>query len=384
MKRYLKHFISAESAGGVALMAAAALALLIANSPLAQFYFDLLHLPLFGSTIVHWINDGLMALFFLVVGLEIKRQWLQGELTSWQARALPGIAALGGMIVPAIIYLSFNWSDPLHARGWAIPAATDIAFALGVLTLLGRLVPASLKVFLTTLAIIDDMGAVAIIAVFYSEDLSLLMLGGAVLIYGLLYLLNRAGTCSLWPYLLLGGLLWALVLKSGVHATIAGLMLGFVIPLRLGRAEDSPLRRLEHRLHPLSTFFIVPLFGFANAGIAFGALPQGALTHPVTLGIVAGLFLGKQIGVLGFSWLTIRLGLAQLPPRAQWTHMVGVSILCGIGLTMSLFIGLLAFADAPELQNLLKLGVLIGSIVSGLVGALFLVLAGRKGANPHP
>ncbi len=320
-----------------------------------------------------------MAVFFLLVGLEIKREMLDGQLSTWARRALPGIAAIGGMLVPAAIYVAFNAGNPATLRGWAIPAATDIAFALGVLSLLGPRVPVSLKLFLTALAILDDLGAVAIIAVFYTADLTAGMIGLAALTLALLAGLNRFGVVRLWPYLLLGIALWYFVLRSGIHATIAGVALALAIPVRPSpghpEAADSPLHRLEHGLQPWVAFCIVPIFGFANAGVSFAGLDAATLFGPVPLGIAFGLFLGKQLGVFAFAWATIRTGLADLPANATWAQLYGVALLCGIGFTMSLFIGLLAFPASPELADATKVGVLAGSLAAAIGGALLLRIA---------
>jgi NhaA family Na+:H+ antiporter len=360
-------------------MGVAALALVVANSPAAGLYFGVLKTYVLGLSVLHWVNDALMAVFFLLVGLEIKREMLDGQLSTWPRRALPGIAALGGMIVPALIYLAFNDGPDGHPRGWAIPAATDIAFALGVLSLLGPRVPISLKVFLTALAILDDLGAVLIIAVFYTGDLNLYALGGAAFVLLLLNGLSRSGFSDLKPYLLLGMVLWVLVLMSGVHATLAGVALALTIPLRVspGRPEDtaSPLHRLEHVLQPWVAFLIVPVFGFANAGVSFAGLSLASLLGSVPLGVACGLFVGKQVGVFAFSWAAIRMDWADLPANATWPQFYGVVLLCGIGFTMSLFIGLLAFPNSAELQDATKLGVLLGSVLSGVVGAAVLRLA---------
>jgi len=381
-RRLLKN----EASGGLILMAVAVAALVIANSPLAPLYFGLLKTYALGLSVLHWINDALMAVFFLLVGLEIKREFLDGQLSTWSRRVLPGIAATGGMIAPALIYAAFNLGDPATLRGLAIPAATDIAFALGVLALLGSRVPVSLKVFLTALAILDDLGAVAIIAVFYTADLSVVMLALSAATLAALYGLNRWGVRALWPYLLLGAVLWYFVLRSGVHATLAGVALALTIPIRVtpGRpdAADSPLHRLEHGLHGWVTFLIVPIFGFANAGVSFSGLSASALLGPVPLGVALGLFLGKQIGVFGFSFLAIRTGLADLPANASWAQLYGVSLLCGIGFTMSLFIGLLAFPLSAELQDATKIGVLAGSLLSGIAGALLLLLTRPDQGRP--
>jgi NhaA family Na+:H+ antiporter len=309
--------------------------------------------------------------FFLLVGLEIKREVVDGELSTWPRRILPGVAAAGGMLVPALVYLAFQGGDPVTMHGWAIPAATDIAFALGILSLLGKRVPVSLKVFLTALAIIDDLGAVLIIAVFYTSDLALWALAGAGVALAALIAMNRLKVTALTPYLVVGAVLWWLTLQSGVHATLAGVALALTIPLRRspGAPDDahSPLHRLEHAIQPWVAFLVVPIFGFANAGVSFAGLSFSALLAPVPLGVAAGLFLGKQVGVFGSVWLLVRLGLAERPARATWRQVYGVAVLCGIGFTMSLFIGLLAF-NSPELQEATKLGVLAGSLLSAGLG----------------
>lgn len=375
----LRDFLHSEAAGGIVLMVVAALALVVANSPAAPLYFGALKSYVLGLSVLHWINDALMAVFFLLVGLEIKREMLDGQLSSWSRRVLPGFAALGGMVAPALIYVAFNLDAPESLRGWAIPTATDIAFALGVLSLLGSRVPASLKVFLTALAILDDLGAVIIIAVFYTAGLSGLYLGlaGATLVA--LIALNRLGVMRLAPYLLLGLALWYFTLKSGVHATLAGVALALTIPLTPSPAKPdstvSPLHRLEHGLHPYVAFLVIPIFGFANAGVSFAGLGLSTLAAPVPIGIMLGLFLGKQIGVFGFSWLAIRTGFADLPARASWAQFYGIALLCGIGFTMSLFIGLLAFPDSEALQSQTKIGVIAGSLLSGVSGWLLLRLA---------
>lgn len=370
----LRSFLQQEASGGIILMTSAALALIVANSALGRTYFDALHVDLAGMSLLHWINDGLMALFFLLVGLEIKRELAEGALSTWPRRALPGIAAAGGMIVPALIYVALNVGSPETLRGWAIPAATDIAFALGVLALLGSRAPVSLKIFLTALAILDDLGAVLIIAFFYASELSLTYLGLAALTLAALFALNRAGITRLAFYLVLGAVLWVFVLKSGIHATLAGVALAAAIPLRSRGAVEhahSPLHRLEHALTPWIAFLIVPIFGFANAGVSLSGMTPSAMLDPVPLGVAAGLFFGKQIGVFGFAWIAIRLRLASLPAHATWLQLYGVAALCGIGFTMSLFIGLLAFAD-PHLQDEAKMGVLAGSLLSALVGWLII------------
>ncbi|MET0367312.1 MAG: Na+/H+ antiporter NhaA [Methylobacterium sp.] len=382
----LRRLLTSEAGGGLVLMASAALALVVANSSLAEVYFAALKAHLGPLSVLHWINDALMAAFFLLVGLEIKREMLDGRLRTWPDRILPGVAALGGMMAPALVYIAVNWHSPETLRGWAIPAATDIAFALGVLALIGSRVPVSLKVFLTALAIIDDLGAVVIIAAFYTADLSLPMLGGAAATLAVLYGLNKAGVSRLSPYLVLGVVLWLFVLKSGVHATIAGVLLALTIPLRLSRGTPddpaSPLHRLEHAIHPWSAYLVLPIFGFANAGVSLVGFEPRMLLDPVTLGVALGLFLGKQLGVFGFVLACVKTGLAQRPAHASWAQVYGVALLCGVGFTMSLFIGLLAFADAPALESEVKVGVLAGSIACIVAGALVLLVApARPGAR---
>ena len=374
----LAHFLANEAAGGYVLMVAAALALIVANSPLAPSYFAALNTHLgfalgpihLDESVLHWINDGLMALFFLLVGLEIKREVLDGQLSRPADVILPGAAALGGVILPAAIYLFFNLRHPDSVAGWAIPSATDIAFALGVLALLGSRVPTSLKVFLTAIAIMDDLAAIVIIALFYTEHL--MALAGAGVALAVLVALNRLKVISLWPYLLLGVVLWFLVLESGVHATLAGVALALTIPLRAD--ERCPLHRLEHALHKPVAFGVTPIFGFANAGLSFAGIGLSALLDPVPLGVALGLFLGKQVGVFGVSFGMIRMGWARPPAGASLAQLYGVAVLCGIGFTMSLFIGGLAFSD-PLLIDETKIGVLAGSLVSALLGVAILRLA---------
>ncbi|WP_199707259.1 Na+/H+ antiporter NhaA [Teichococcus wenyumeiae] len=388
IRSVMRRFLDSEASGGLVLMAVAAAAILVANSPLAESYFHLLHIYAGPLSVSHWINDALMAVFFLLVGLEIKREMLDGQLSSWSRRVLPGVAAAGGMLVPALIYTAFNHDSPEAMRGWAIPTATDIAFALGVLSLLGSRVPASLKVFLAALAIIDDLGAVVIIAIFYTSNLSLPDLAGAAVLLAVLYGLNRGGVRSLVPYLLLGVVLWVLVFRSGVHATVAGVLLALTIPIQKtpgapeAHGDLSPLHKLEHALSKPVAFIIVPVFGFANAGVSFAGLSSDILLAPLTLGVALGLLLGKVVGVFGFSALMIRLKLADLPSGASWAQFFGVAILCGIGFTMSLFIGLLAFAEQPLLQSEVKFGILGGSILAGLLGYLLLRVVKRKAARP--
>lgn len=386
---FLQAFLRSEALGGYVLMLAAVVALIVANSPLAAGYFDILGTKLgfqvgpvmLKESVLHWINDGLMAVFFLLVGLEIKREVLDGQLRGAARIVLPGIAALGGMAMPALIYVLLNLGSPDTLRGWAIPAATDIAFALGILALLGSRVPTSLKVFLTALAILDDLGAIVIIALFYTSELNLFALAMAGALLACLFCLNRAGVLRLAPYLLIGAVLWYFVLKSGVHATLAGVVLALTIPLRpqnQGRAgEHSPLHALEHALHKPVALLIVPLFGFANAGVSFAGMGLSSLAQPVPLGVALGLFLGKQLGVFGFAWLAIRAGVASLPRHASFTQLYGVALLCGIGFTMSLFIGALAFTD-PAAVDATKIGVLTGSLASAVAGFLLLRTGGSS------
>jgi NhaA family Na+:H+ antiporter len=375
-----RSFIESEASGGIILMAVAALALVAANSPLSEYYFGLLKIYVGGLSILHWVNDALMAVFFLLVGLEIKREMISGQLSNWSRRALPGFAAVGGMVVPALIFLAFNEGETI--RGWAIPTATDIAFSLGVLSLLGSRVPLSVKVFLTALAIIDDLGAVIIIALFYSEGLNVPALAGVAAVFTILMLMNMTGIVRLWAYLVLGVILWILVFKSGIHATIAGVLLALTIPLRGAKGEtDSPLVELEHAIQPWVAFLIVPIFGFANAGVSFSGVSLSNLGDPVPLGVAAGLFVGKQIGVFSFAWLAIKLRLAERPAGTSWLQMYGVATLCGIGFTMSLFIGLLAYANSPLLQDETKLGVLLGSVLSAVMGAFLLSLSSKRPAK---
>ena len=371
----IRRFLESQSSAGIVLMGAAALALVLANSPLGPRYETILHAYVGPLSVGHWINDALMAVFFLLVGLEIKREMLDGQLSTWPRRVLPGIAAAGGMLVPALVYLALNQGPT--AAGWAIPAATDIAFALGVIALLGNRVPASLRVFLAALAILDDLGAVLIIAVFYTAKLSIPDLAGAAVAIMVLVSFNRLGVRRLTPYLLVGAILWVLVFRSGIHATLAGVVLAFTIPMQCtpGRPDgdsDSPLHRLEHALHLPVGFVVVPIFGLANAGVAVLALPAEALVAPVTLGVALGLLIGKVTGVFGFSMLAVRLGLADMPAHAGKRQLLGLALLCGIGFTMSIFITLLAFPGSQILQAEAKLGVLAGSFVSGLLGYLLL------------
>lgn len=382
----LRRFLDGQSSAGLVLMGAAAAALIIANSRLGPGYEALLHAYFGPLSVAHWINDALMAVFFLLVGLEIKREILDGQLSTWSRRILPGIAAAGGMIVPALVFVVFNQGATM--RGWAIPAATDIAFALGVISLLGKRVPASLRIFLTALAIIDDLGAVIIIAFFYTANLSIIDLAGAVAVVVALISINRFGVRSLTPYLLLGLLLWILVFRSGVHATLAGVVLALTIPMdrtpvRPDGETRSPLHRLEHFLHMPVGFLVVPIFGLANAGVPVLSLPAEALAAPVTLGVALGLLVGKVVGVFGLSMLAIRIGLADAPAHASRLQMLGIAFLCGIGFTMSLFITLLAFPGEALLQSEAKIGILAGSFLAGVVGCVILRWAKPEIHNPR-
>jgi len=382
----LREFIDSEAASALPLLAAALLALVLANSPLAGSVQGLLDTRLglswkfvdLDKPLLLWINDGLMALFFLLVGLEIKREVMEGSLSQPSQVALPIAGAIGGMAAPAVLYAAFNWRDAVALGGWAIPAATDIAFSLGVLAALGSRVPLALKVFLTTLAIVDDLGSILIIAIFYTDHLSLLALALAALFIAGLAILNATGVRRLAPYLVLGALLWVSVLKSGVHATLAGVVLALFVPLKqAGEAEDArPAIRLEQAIKPWSAWFIMPVFAFANAGLPLAGLSLANLTAPLPLGIVAGLFLGKQIGIMLGAGLLIVSGMAAMPAGASWWRLYGVAILGGIGFTMSLFIGTLAFGDAARHAEV-RLGVLAGSLLSALVGYAALRLAPR-------
>jgi NhaA family Na+:H+ antiporter len=372
-------FVKTEAAGGIVLIVATVLALVLANSPLGPAYRAALHGSIGPLSLHHWINDGAMALFFLLVGLELKRELLVGDLTRWQDRILPGAAALAGMVVPGLLYLAIaGRTGGAEINGWAIPAATDIAFALGILGLLGTRVPPSLKVLLTAIAVIDDLGAIIIIAVFFTSQIAVLPLLAAAVAIAALFTLSRLRVRALWPYLGVGACLWVAVLLSGVHATLAGVVTAAFIPLTRSDGAPSPLHRLEHALHPYVAFGIVPLFALANAGVAFAGLGAGAVTGVVPLGILAGLVIGKQIGVFGALAAVIASGQAAMPTGAGWRHIHGVSILCGIGFTMSLFIGGLAFGEDLHLQDGVKVGVLAASAVSALMGYLVLRIAGRS------
>jgi len=389
----LHNFLRLEGAGGLVLMAAAVLALIVANSPLAVHYKALLDLPLsirVGSVgidkpLLLWINDGLMAVFFFLIGMELKREVLEGHLSSLRQASLPAFAAAGGMVVPAAFYTAFNWTDSVAMKGWAIPTATDIAFALGVLSLLGKRVPTALKAFLLSIAIFDDLGAIVIIALFYTAELSTGSLAVSAGLILALALLNRAGVMKPAAYVLIGIGLWVAVLKSGVHATLAGVVLAMFIPLKVPDQSrsvipESPLRHLEHTLHPWVAFGILPVFAFANAGVSIMGLSMSDTFHPVPLGIVTGLFIGKQIGILAFCWIGIRARLASFPESVSWRQLHGAALLCGIGFTMSLFIASLAFEQGgTSYMGLERLGILIGSLVSGLLGYFVLRVAAADG-----
>ncbi|MFJ2546993.1 Na+/H+ antiporter NhaA [Pseudomonas sp. NPDC087612] len=380
-------FFQLEAASGLLLIAAAALALIINNSPLSYLYNGLLDVPVvaqigalkIAKPLLLWINDGLMALFFLLIGLEVKREVVDGHLSKPSQIVLPGAAAIGGMVVPALIYWFLNKDNPAAVAGWAIPMATDIAFALGVLALLGKRVPVSLKLFLMTLAIIDDLGAIIVIALFYSGTLSSLSLGLAAACLLVLIAMNRMGVVKLGPYMVVGLILWVCVLKSGVHATLAGVTLALCIPLRTKNAEPSPLLSLEHALHPWVAYGILPLFAFANAGVSLAGVSLESFTHHVPMGIAVGLLVGKTLGVFGFAWVMIKAGMAALPAGANWGQVLGVAILCGIGFTMSLFVGSLAFVPgSSEYAGMDRMGILTGSILAALIGYGITALSSRK------
>ena len=400
---FVKRFIALEAAGGLVLLLAAALALVIEHSPLQPLMQQVLHTEMGGLSVLLWINDALMAVFFLLIGLEIKRERLQGHLASRQQFLLPMIAACGGVIVPALIFWYCNQTDAIAMRGWAIPTATDIAFALCVMQLLGNRVPHALKVTLVTIAIIDDLIAVIVIALFYTAEINLMALGSAAALLGILGVLNHQNVRSLTPYLAVGVLLWICVLTSGVHATIAGVLLALFIPLRLKEGDkppcdppaarvallrwvqkqlmprhgDSPALRLEHALHPYVAFGIMPLFALANAGVSLAGMSLQMLTEPITIGIALGLFFGKQIGVMLASMAAIALGICKLPQNTRWSQYYGMSILCGIGFTMSLFIGGLAYTDAVH-QHAMRVGVLVGTVAASLAGYAVLRILGNN------
>ncbi|GAF52482.1 Na+/H+ antiporter NhaA [Psychrobacter sp. NPDC078370] len=387
--RRIKAFFEFEAAGGIVLALAAIAAMIIANSPLNVWYEGFIHAPVaiqIGEFAIakdahHWINDGLMAVFFFLVGLELKREVLIGELSNVKQIILPAGAALGGMIMPAIVYLLFNYNEPEFWKGWAIPAATDIAFALGILSLLGNRVPNSLKVFLVSIAIFDDIGAILIIALFYTSELSLESLAVAGLCLPFLYVLNRRNVTNITPYLLIGLIMWIAVLKSGIHATLAGVVLALFIPM-FDRTdpEHSPLEELEHDLHNTVAFGILPIFAFANSGISLEGAGFAELFHSVPLGIAAGLFIGKQLGVMFMCWLIFKLGISTMPKGMDYKQIYGAALLCGVGFTMSLFIGGLAFAGDTTMFDE-RLGIIMGSIVSGIAGYIMLKMSLKDNAS---
>lgn len=377
----IQRFLKLESAGGILLLFSAAVAMLLANSPLSSQYNDFLNLPVslqigsfsINKTLIHWINDGFIAVFFVLVGMEVKKELFEGALSSYQQAIFPAIAAVGGMIVPALVYWFIAKQDPSLANGWAIPMATDIAFALGIMALLSKQVPLPLKIFLLALAIIDDLGAIVVIALFFSHELSVqaLIFSGVSILT--LVLLNRFRVSALCAYMVVGAILWASVLKSGVHATLAGVIIGFCIPLK-GKKGERPLHDFEHILAPWSSFVILPLFAFANAGVSFDGIDVSMISSPLLLAIACGLIIGKPVGVFGFSYISVKLGLAKLPDGINFKQIFAVAVLCGIGFTMSMFLASLAFdADAGESVNTLsRLGILLGSTVSATLGYLFL------------
>lgn len=380
--QHMREFIQSESAGGILLVVAAVLAMVAANSPAQALYRYLVDLPVqvrigpleIAKPLLLWVNDGLMAVFFFFVGLELKRELLVGELADKKRIALPALGAIGGMAVPALIYAAINWGDSVAMRGWAIPTATDIAFALGVLSLLGSRIPNSLKVLLTSLAIFDDLGAIIIIAIFYTDSISMAALGFSAVCITLLFFMNRRGQEAISPYIFVGIVMWISLLKSGVHATLAGVILAFFIPLRSRKdPEHSPLAEIEHDLHPVVAFYILPIFAFCNSGIALANADLGFLLHGVPLGITLGLFFGKQIGIFALLWIGIRSRLATMPEGCTWRSLYGMAALCGIGFTMSLFIGSLAFDQAST--SLIfdeRLGIILGSLFSAILGILIL------------
>ena len=388
----IREFLKLESASGIILVGAAVLALIVNNSPLSGLYDLFLDTPVeirigslnLAKPLLLWINDGLMAIFFLLIGIEVKREILDGQLSSLSQVALPGIAAVGGMIIPALIYVIFNMNNPSALNGWAIPAATDIAFALGILALLGSRVPLSLKLFLLTLAIIDDLGAIVIIAIFYSGDLSVTSLIFAGVAIATLFAMNLLGVKRTAAYVVVGIILWICVLKSGVHATLAGVVLAFAIPLRTNEDEPCPLREMEHSLHPWIAFGIMPLFAFANAGVSLKGMSFGSLFEPIPIGIALGLVIGKQVGVFGFSLAAVKLGLAKLPSDINWRLIYGTAILCGIGFTMSLFISTLAFDSSIGDEAIsARIGILSGSFIAAIAGYLVIKSSLKKDGDSN-
>ncbi|ENN6810259.1 Na+/H+ antiporter NhaA [Vibrio fluvialis] len=382
MTDMIRDFFKLESAGGILLVIAAAIAMTIANSPLNEIYQGALHSYVFGMSVSHWINDGLMAVFFLLIGLEVKRELLEGALKSRETAIFPAIAAVGGMLAPALIYVLFNSGDAEAIQGWAIPAATDIAFALGIMALLGKRVPVSLKVFLLALAIIDDLGVVVIIALFYTSDLSTIALTVGFIMTAVLFMLNAKHVTKLSAYLIVGLILWVAVLKSGVHATLAGVVIGFAIPLKGNKGEHSPLKHLEHALHPYVAFGILPLFALANAGISLEGVSFSSLASTLPLGVALGLLIGKPLGIFSFSVIAVKAGVAKLPEGINFKHIFAVSVLCGIGFTMSIFISSLAFGSANvDYDTYARLGILMGSTTAAILGYVLLRLSLPKVAK---
>ncbi|TRN13682.1 Na+/H+ antiporter NhaA [Vibrio fluvialis] len=382
MTDMIRDFFKLESAGGIILVIAAAIAMTIANSPLNEIYQGALQSYVFGMSVSHWINDGLMAVFFLLIGLEVKRELLEGALKSRETAIFPAIAAVGGMLAPALIYVLFNSGDAEAIQGWAIPAATDIAFALGIMALLGKRVPVSLKVFLLALAIIDDLGVVVIIALFYTSDLSTIALTVGFIMTAVLFMLNAKHVTKLSAYLIVGLILWVAVLKSGVHATLAGVVIGFAIPLKGNKGEHSPLKHLEHALHPYVAFGILPLFAFANAGISLEGVSFSSLASTLPLGVALGLLIGKPLGIFSFSVIAVKAGVAKLPEGINFKHIFAVSVLCGIGFTMSIFISSLAFGSANvDYDTYARLGILMGSTTAAILGYVLLRLSLPKVAK---
>ncbi len=376
MNDAIRDFFKMESAGGIILVIAAAIAMLVANTGFNDIYQSVLHTYILGMSVSHWINDGLMAIFFLLIGLEVKRELLEGALKTKETAIFPAIAAIGGMAIPALIYVLFNYNDAQAIQGWAIPAATDIAFALGIMALLGERVPIALKVFLLALAIIDDLGVVVIIALFYTSDLSALALAIGFIMTAILFIMNAKRVTKLSYYLVVGLILWIAVLKSGVHATLAGVVIGFAIPLKGKKGEHSPLKHLEHALHPYVAFLILPIFAFSNAGISLEGVSLSGLTSMLPLGIALGLFIGKPLGVFSFSWAAVKMGVAELPEGINMKHIFAVSVLCGIGFTMSIFISSLAFSGvSAEFDTYSRLGILLGSTTAAITGYILLRLS---------
>ncbi len=381
MTDMIRDFFKLESAGGIILVIAAVVAMTIANSPSNDVYQGVLHSYVMGMSVSHWINDGLMAVFFLLIGLEVKRELLEGALKSRETAIFPAIAAVGGMLAPALIYVLFNAGDPEAIQGWAIPAATDIAFALGIMALLGKRVPVSLKVFLLALAIIDDLGVVVIIALFYTSDLSTMALVVGFIMTAVLFVMNAKHVTKISLYTVVGLILWVAVLKSGVHATLAGVVIGFAIPLKGKAGEHSPLKHMEHALHPYVAFAILPLFAFANAGISLDGVSMSGLASTLPLGVALGLLVGKPLGIFSFSVAAVKLGVAKLPEGINFKHIFAVSILCGIGFTMSIFISSLAFGSAhADYDTYARLGILMGSTTAAILGYVLLRMSLPKTA----